>query len=212
MTTLSPAPALPPWLSAPLFPSRTTFAKSCHHIDLEPAAADILDDIRFLTLSITSTTSSTKTIKVQSTASWLNSRISSFSISEPKREEEQTSSQQQLMTSILRQTAQFYTTSIATLTPFSTPSAASLLHLSKVKFNIAKVDLKRWKEIPGIFLWVLLVICPSLGEDMEDRRLRKKMAVTGMAIGLEGFNLGIEYLKAHWKVQRWIANERARKM
>jgi hypothetical protein len=149
-------------------------------------------------------------MKIQSTASWLSSRISSSSISETEKEEDQASNQRQLITSILRQTAQFYTTSIATLTPFSTPSAPSLYHLFEIKSNIAKVGLKRWKEIPGIFLWVLLVICPSLGEDREDRKLRKKMAVTGMAIGLEGFNLGIEYLKAHWKVQRWIADERAK--
>jgi hypothetical protein len=38
--------------------------------------------------------------------------------------------------------------------------------------------------------------------------MRKKMAVTGISIGFEGFNLGIEYLKAHWTVQRWIATER----
>ena len=38
------------------------------------------------------------------------------------------------------------------------------------------------------------------------------MAVTGMAIGLEGFGLGIEFLKAGWAVQRWIAVERGKEM
>lgn len=68
--------------------------------------------------------------------------------------------------------------------------------------------MKCWKEIPGIFLWVLLVLCPSCDQSMEDRSLQKKMAVTGMAIGLEGFGLGIEYLRVFWGVQRWIAKER----
>lgn len=67
--------------------------------------------------------------------------------------------------------------------------------------------MSRWKEIPGIFQWILLVLCPSCSEAIEDRRLQKKMAVTGMAIGLEGFGLGIEYLKAFYGVQRWIAEE-----
>lgn len=209
-TPLPPAPVIPPWLSAPLFPSSKTFAQGCQLINLSREAADILDDIRFLTLSITHRTLSPKTAKIQSTASWLNSRITSITLPEIPKEENDNFSQKELITSIIAQTAQVYTSSIATLTPFRTPSTTSLLHLTQIKSNIAKVPLKRWKGIPGIFLWILLVLCPSLGEGLEDKKLKKRMAVTGMAIGLEGFNLGIEYLKSHWRVQRWIADECAK--
>jgi hypothetical protein len=40
--------------------------------------------------------------------------------------------------------------------------------------------------------------------------LKKKMAVTGMTIGMEDFSLSIGCLRAFWKVQRWIARERER--
>ena len=76
--------------------------------------------------------------------------------------------------------------------------------------KISAVGLARWKEIPGVFLWILLVSCPSAGNDLQGRFLKKKMAVTGMTIGMEDFRLAIGCLRAFWKVQRWIARERDR--
>jgi hypothetical protein len=73
--------------------------------------------------------------------------------------------------------------------------------------SILRVPLTRWKEIPGIFLWILLVAAPSSGNDAQGRFLKKKMAVAGMSIGLEDFNLATGHLRAFWKVQRWIAKE-----
>lgn len=37
--------------------------------------------------------------------------------------------------------------------------------------------------------------------------MRKQMACTGMAIGLEDFYLGEACLRAFWLVQRWIEGE-----
>jgi len=55
---------------------------------------------------------------------------------------------------------------------------------------------------------VLIVLCPTCsGTGVEDRWFRKKMSVVGMSIGLEGFGLGIDYVKAHWLVQRWVAGQ-----
>jgi len=64
--------------------------------------------------------------------------------------------------------------------------------------------------MPGIFLWILLVACPSVGDDHQGRFLRRKMAVTGMTIGMEDFGLAISQLKAFWEVQRWVAREKER--
>lgn len=64
--------------------------------------------------------------------------------------------------------------------------------------------------MPGIFLWILLVACPSAGNDHQGRFLRRKMAVTGMSIGMEDFGLSIAQLRAFWKVQRWVAVEKER--
>jgi hypothetical protein len=37
------------------------------------------------------------------------------------------------------------------------------------------------------------------------------MAVAGMAIGMEDFNLATSYLRAFWMVQRWIARAGGKK-
>ena len=57
---------------------------------------------------------------------------------------------------------------------------------------------------------MLLVACPSAGnvDELQGRWLKKKMAVTGMTIGMSDFGLAIAGLRAFWKVQRWISRQR----
>ena len=57
---------------------------------------------------------------------------------------------------------------------------------------------------------MLLVACPSAGkvDELQGRWLKKKMAVTGMTIGMSDFGLAIAGLRAFWKVQRWVSRER----
>ena len=80
--------------------------------------------------------------------------------------------------------------------------------MDRLYANICAVGLSKWKDIPGIFLWILLVATPSSGGDLRGRFLRKQMACTGMALGLEDFLRGTAYLRAFWVVQRWIEMER----
>ena len=190
-----PAPAAR--LSSPQYQSGSTFRDSIDTLGIDPEAAMILDDIRFLTLSITSPTSSTKVIKIQSTASWLHNRVASLPPLTSKTETE-------LINSSVRLSALVYTSCIVSLTPFTQVTH----HLAEIKKHISRVPMSRWKNIPGIFLWILMVISPTCGPGIDDRKWRKKMPVTAMAIGLEGFGLGIAYLRANWLVQRWIARER----
>lgn len=74
--------------------------------------------------------------------------------------------------------------------------------------TMRKVSLSRWKKIPGIFLWIMLVLCPSSKSDKRGRFIRRKMAVAGLSIGFEDFPLGISFLRAFWLVQRWIVAQR----
>ena len=189
-------------LKCPLIASPTTFKQSFETLRLSMATAEILDDIRFLTFSITSSDAQLSTSKIQSTASWLHKQLESV----PVLIKTQRIPGDDLILDIIRTTALIYTNCIATLTPFTnayTPSA-----LQSILSKISTVGLSRWKEIPGTFLWILLVACPSSGNDLQGRFLKKKMAVTGMTIGMEDFGLAIGFLRAFWKVQRWVARER----
>ena len=82
-----------------------------------------------------------------------------------------------------------------------------LIHLQSY---ISLVGLAKWKEVPGIFLWILLVACPSVINDHHRIFLKRKMTITGMTIGMEDFGLAIGKLRAFWKVQRWFSNERTK--
>ena len=98
-----------------------------------------------------------------------------------------------------------YSWSIMKLSPISHFDQSSVRE--QLFSQITEVGLSRWKEIPGVFLWVLLVACPGSKNNLQGRFLRRKMAVAGMGIGLEDFNLAISYLRAFWLVQRWVACE-----
>jgi hypothetical protein len=194
-------------LKCPLITSPNSFQQIQEVLDLSAAAAEILDDVRFLTLSITSPDPSTtpSASKIQSTASWLHKQLELIPVptnisDTPERE---------LILDILRSTALIYSRCIATLRPFT--DAYTEFELLELLDKISAVGLTRWTGVSGIFLWILLVACPSSGNDLQGRFLKKKMAVTGMAIGMEDFGLAIACLRAFWKVQRWIGREREKK-
>jgi hypothetical protein len=120
-------PTVSPKFHAPLFPSPTSFVHNSQLLGISPQCAEILDDIRFLTLSITFINSTTKTTKIRSTASRLNSRMSSVpQIILPDAAKER---ERQLFTTAIRLAALVYTSSVASLTPFAEPSPTSLKYL-----------------------------------------------------------------------------------
>ncbi|KAH7403304.1 hypothetical protein BKA64DRAFT_706804 [Cadophora sp. MPI-SDFR-AT-0126] len=190
----------------PVLPYPTTFRECKETLNLTLTAAEILDDVRFLTTSITSCFLSpelepTKTSKIQSTAAWLHKRVSAI----PPLETVAITPTSDIIIDTIRLSALVYTSAIQTLTPLSQNFLPDLQE--RMYSNISLVGLRNWKEIPGIFLWILLVAAPCARDDHRGRFLRKQMACTGMAIGLEDFLLGTACLRAFWLVQRWIARE-----
>jgi hypothetical protein len=188
-------------LKCPLIASPTTYKQTQEFLNLSMTTAEILDDVRFLTLLITSSDVQSSTSHIQSTASWFHEKLEATPISTNT----SYTPEADLVFEIIHTTALTYTNCIATLTPFTNAYTPEELHSILSKIGI--VDLSRWKEIPGIFLWILLVACPSAGNDLQGRFLKKKMAVTGMTIGMEDFGLAIGCLRAFWKVQRWISRK-----
>ncbi|KAK0104453.1 hypothetical protein ONS95_004742 [Cadophora gregata] len=190
----------------PVLPYPSTFQECRETLSLSITAAEILDDVRFLTTSITSCFLSpelepTKTSKIQSTAAWLHKRIEAI----PALEIVSITPTSDIIIDTIRLSALVYTSAIQTLTPLSQNFPPDLQE--RMHSNISLVGLRNWKEIPGIFLWILLVATPCAKDDYRGRFLRKQMACTGMAIGLEDFLLGTACLRAFWLVQRWIARE-----
>lgn len=173
-------------------------------LGLTEAAARILDDVRFLVTSITEPPSErSTTLKIRSTASWILNKLEALQ----QASAETDSGDDGLVQDTIRLAAMVHCRSIANVTLISRLSQPSVSHLDELYATMRKVSLTRWKEAPGIFLWIMLVLCPSAASDRRGRFIRRKMAVAGLSIGFEQFPLGISYLRAFWLVQRWIAGQ-----
>ncbi|KAM7219087.1 hypothetical protein V8F06_005525 [Rhypophila decipiens] len=227
-----PCPELPDEsLASPLGDSALRFMELRHKLHLSDEAAQILDDIQFLTLSIncpdrigrdvSEGTRIANTAKIQSTASWMHSRLQ---VLEDKTGMQFADTEESIVTETIRMTALIYTEAIMWLRPISKVKGD---HLTKrLCDNLRRVSSKRWKELPGIFMWLVAVGTPQIpAENAKDRRtetsdaladrekqlriryLRRKLATAAQVVGQEQFPLAIWYLRSYWVVQRWIFDE-----
>jgi hypothetical protein len=195
--------------STPLFASDTKFRDIHRSLGLSPEIASILDDVRFLTTAILSTSTSEQSPPdsttpgsskaIQNTALWIYENLNLLPI---------TTSDESATTDIIYETikisAVVYTSAIASLVPFSLAYTPELR--AKLYQNLRRVDLSSWKKIPGIFLWVLFVACPGSGSDIQSRSLRKTASLTAIYIGFRALALSHWCLRRLWGVQRWIVN------
>jgi hypothetical protein len=192
-----PLPNLTPNnLNGPLLVGPTTFSPN---EDLSLSTTYILHDVQRLT-SLVSLPSSIKNItEIQLEASLLYNKIKAL----PTSETPLYTSEQERIFETVRLAALVYTCCISTLTPFSQHHKNP--ELQELHTHICSVTFSTWKKVPAVFLWILLVACSSTRNDDWGKWLRKKMAVTGLAIGMEDFGVVMQCLKRFWKVQRWIA-------
>ncbi|OIW22573.1 hypothetical protein CONLIGDRAFT_556809, partial [Coniochaeta ligniaria NRRL 30616] len=186
---------------SPLISSKASFEDSMVDLGLTEAAAKILDDVRFLVTSITDPPSEeSTTLKIRSTACWILNKLEAL----PQASAGTTPGDDDLIQDTIRLAALVHCRSIGNLTLISKLPQPSVSRLEELYTTMRKVSLTRWKKTPGIFLWIMLVLCPSAASDRRGRFIRRKMAVAGLSIGFEQFPLGISYLRAFWLVQRWI--------
>ncbi|KAL9949873.1 hypothetical protein ACHAQF_002803 [Verticillium nonalfalfae] len=204
----------PDGFDCPLIRSNVSFDDVKDKLGLTRAGARILDDVRFLTTSITEADGGPASIrKIQSTASWIYSRLSKVSGRESGRSEQDAEvadvadmeSEAERIEEALRLAGLIYSWSISSMAQISQFKDDKTLE--RAYKAIRGVNLTRWKDIPGIFLWIMLVAAPSTKQDTRGRFIRRKMAVAGLSIGFESFGVGISYLRAFWLVQRWIARQ-----
>ena len=227
-TSRLPCPALPnESLACPLGEHPRGFADLQHKLHLSNEAAIILDDVRFLTFSITSTgTSACLPAKIRSTASWIHKRIQDLDVTMPHITDgidkySQVSKEEAIVTATIRLAALVYTDAVMSARPISHVKDDNTT--KTLCDNLRAVSSDRWKKIPGIFLWLLVVATPQIPDknrgdwrvdvekDLRNKYLRRKMATAAQVIGQEEFNLSIWYLRSFWVVQRWIVDQRESK-
>ncbi|TKW57847.1 hypothetical protein CTA1_9831 [Colletotrichum tanaceti] len=190
----------PDCYDSPLIASPSRFESIAGKLGLCATAAKILDDVRFLTVSVASQSASSGwTCKVRSTASWLYDRLRNRDTAGPAI----VASEEEWILETVRIAALIYSWSIKSMRQISRFDDNETLEAAYQA--LTSVSMTTWKRIPGVFLWIMLVAAPNAAPDAKGRFVRRKMAVTGLSIGFEDFRLGISYLKAFWSVQQWIA-------
>ena len=172
------------YLACPLRENAKSFVELQDALSLSPESAKLLDDIRSLTTSITSPptdgddTKDARDANIKPTASVIHKRLvetlrAPASSNKGKAPEDDTA----LITEAIHLAALLYTESIATgqpitkikstaSVPLPTPQRQSSPDLDpdrstrlerRLHSLITEVNPPRWKMIPGIFLWIMLV-------------------------------------------------------
>ena len=172
-----------------------------HKISLETAR--ILDDARCLTvLALRSSENDHSRQRIMKNIHTIHQRHPS---SPP------TSSPEDSPSQACRSTALVYSTSILTCTSLSLSCTPSLFHA--LWTSMWRIPFQRWKRIPGIFVWILLVASPYARDMSEGRFFKALMPATMMAMGVVDWDTVVGTLRSFLAVQRWLGGElRAREI
>ena len=196
--------------------SGALFSTVLENFNVSSPLAVILDELRLLTSSITNFFSSNpdpEALIYQNQSIIISNdalHIHKSALSLPPIPLTPLSPPSHLISEILRITTIIYTTALASSLPISSVYTPDLrLQVSSI---ISKVKLSDWKQIPGVFLWVLLVASPGSGTNVFGRLIRTNETLTAIYIGLKHFGLVVSCLRNFWVVQRWILNNVGRGM
>lgn len=200
------------FLESPLLPSGIRFLDIFDTFSLTIDIAEMLDDMKFLTASIRTFQTSPNApsaedlAKFRSSAQWTYNRILSLPSQLPSADP-----LSDMIYESIRTTALIYSTSILSLSPLSkshTPGS-----INEVHDKMWKVSLSRWKQMPGILLWIILVVAAAGGENEKQAKKFAERIIHSVAmfIGVQSQEVAINLMRAFLGVQRWVGgrDERA---
>jgi hypothetical protein len=180
--------------------SSIRFVESAEALNISIEAARILDDMRFLTTSVLHLNengdSEVEIAKLMTTVHWIHKQLVSPATHDPE-----------LTTDFMYQTCRtagiIYSTAILTRTPLSRACTAQLLQ--QLWMTMWRVPLARWKKLPGLFLWVILVVNSYARDKPEARFLKGLMPSAVVTIGLLDWDATMATLDGFLAVQKWLA-------
>jgi hypothetical protein len=192
-------------MESPLLQSNIRFGDICETLGISKAAADILDDMRFLTCSIIALSANEanaqETVKLLTTARWIHDRVSVL----PSIMNEDSSLAGDFIYECCRIAAVVYSFSI--LNRISLSKACSMLEQQKFWANMPRITLSKWKSVSGIYLWLCLVFCPGAEFTVYGRFLKSMVSTTITYVGLADWEVMMGYLEGFLRVQRWLRRE-----
>ncbi|RDL32434.1 uncharacterized protein BP5553_08890 [Venustampulla echinocandica] len=193
--------AYPIQLDSPLLVSSNLFVDSIDFHSINTATATILDDMRFITTSIMTLSGAEHPelakVKFLATVRWIHQRLTS--------EKPEAHLANDFVYQTCRATAIIYTTAVLSGQPFSEACTSELLQ--NVWRVMWRVPLPRWKQIPGVFFWVVLVANPFARNRPEGRFLKGVIAGNTVAMGLADWDATTAILKTFLALQRWLGGK-----
>ncbi len=170
---------------------------------LDDTTYQILDDMRFLTENIHSYMSgslpktSLNAFLLQ--AHHIQNHLSSLPTALPPL---QTLPVDAIVSELIRLTATIYTNAI--LTHITLSLAAPVSTLETIATGIDLVPPARWRELQGIWIWILCVVNPGLRNRPEGLRMRILLHNCICSFGMLDAQFGLNCVEGFLSVQRWV--------
>ncbi|KAK0108232.1 hypothetical protein ONS95_003052 [Cadophora gregata] len=194
----------PPQMSIPFIPPSATSTSNESDIQISKQTAMILNDMRFLMLAILNqvdrNVSAKEMQKLETTSIWIQNRISSLPDGSDPNDD---ISRDQIYKS-LRLASLIYCKAIVSRR--SLAKSCTLSDLNQLWANMWQVKLSRWKQIPGIFLFIILAATPAAQDTAHGRFLKSMLKTTSSYISMDYWEVADASLMAFVKLQRWLTN------
>jgi hypothetical protein len=191
-------------MSTPFVPSSTEFESVAEELQISQNTAIVLREMRFLITKvinqIDNEPSEKEKIKLKGTSAFTQNLISSL----PDESEFDEPSAIDFVFKTCRIAALIYCKAI--INRISLAKACTLIDLNNLWANMWHVKLSRWKQITGIFLFVILSAIPACQATPHGRFLKSIFKATSSYISLEYWDVVDGTLMSFVKLQRWLNN------
>lgn len=188
-------------MSTPFLSSKERFSNNIKELNINKETAIILDDMRFLTLSVLRLEDSKPPqqdlTKFIATSTWIRDRIVTLpTISTPP------NSPSEFIYASTRLAAIIYCNAIASRTSLS--QTCTMEDLNALWSTMWRVTLTQWKQIPGIFLWILLSANQAAQNTPHGRFLKSMIKTSSFYIALAEWPVVDGTFRAFSRLQRWL--------
>jgi hypothetical protein len=196
----------PAHVNTPLQYSQVKFADISGDLKISTGAATILDDMRFLLHAVTKQVhrepDELEKMKLTKTSLWIRDRISSL----PDGSNRTDPLTYDFVYKSCRVAALIYCKAIVERIPLS--QACTFLDLQQLWTNMWRIKLIRWKEIPGIFLFLLLSANQAAQTTPHGRFVKSMFKAASSYIALDNWDVVDGALANFLKLQTWLGDGR----
>lgn len=194
----------PAYISTPWIYSLISFTSIQVQLKIAPETAAILDDMRFLQITTIKASEEAQRdpSKLTSEAEWIQSRILAL----PSGSEPTSPLSKDNIYKSCRTAALIYIRAILTRTPLS--QTCSVQDLNQLWSSMWRVTLTQWKQIPGIFVWVILSGLQAAQSTAHGRFLKSMFKAAIAYMSLEHFEVVDASLMNFVKMQTWLRSAR----